>query len=141
MRFLGILFVICICSHLSNAQETRLDSIKGTWNYESPKAKTKLSYKFDIDNKFTGITEHKETEIQVKGTYEFDKLGDLDRLILTTPNKEDATRTLISYHFIKFLGADTIKLQPVSDRQADWLKENKINTMIFLRKTDKKKKD
>ena len=140
MKFLGILFIICVCSYLSNAQQTSLDSIKGAWNYESPKAKTKLNYKFDLDNKFTSITERKETEIQVNGTYEFDKLGELDRLILTTLNKEDGTRTHIAYHFIKFLGTDTIKLQPVNDKQTNWLRETKSNTMVFARKTEKKKK-
>ena len=140
MKCLGLLFIICICSYTSNAQKTSLDSIKGTWNYESPKAKTKLSYKFDIDNKFTSITERKETETQVDGSYEFDKVADLDRLILTTTSKEDATRTHILYHLFKFTSPDTIKLQSVNDKQTSWIKETKKNTMVFVRKTEKPKK-
>lgn len=141
MKFLGTLFIICICSYLSNAQVISLDSIKGTWNYESPKAKTKLTYKFDLDNKFTSIAERKETETQVNGAYQFDKIGDLDRLILITTSKEDATRTHTLYHFFKFLGSDTIQLQPVNIKQTTWLKETKKNTMVFVRKTEKPKKD
>lgn len=140
MKFLALLFIICIYSFATNAQETNLDSIKATWNYESPKAKTKLSYKFDVDNKFTSITERKETEIIVDGSYEFDKIGDLDRLILKTASKEDGTRTHTLYHFIKFSGPDTLKLQLVNDKQMTWLKESKRNTMVFVRKTEKPKK-
>lgn len=141
MKLLALLFITCIYSFETNAQEINLDSIKATWNYESPKAKTKLSYKFDLDNKFTSITERKETEIKVEGSYEFDKIGDLDRLILKTASKEDGTRTHTIYHFMKFSGPDTLKLQPVNDKQTSWLKETKRNTMIFVRKKEKDKSE
>jgi hypothetical protein len=140
MKFLGLLTIICIYAIGANAQEINLDSIRGTWNYESPKAKTKLSYKFDFENKFTSITERKETETQINGAYAFDKVSDLNRLIITSSSKEDGTRTHTLYYFIKFIGTDTLKLQPVNDKEINWLRETKKNTMVFVRKKEKVKK-
>jgi hypothetical protein len=140
MKFLGILSIICIYTIGANAQEINLDSIRGTWNYESPKAKTKLSYKFDFENRFTSVTERKETETQINGAYAFDKVSDLNRLILTSASKEDGTRTHTLYYFIKFIGTDSLKLQPVNDKEINWLKETKKNTMVFVRKKEKLKK-
>lgn len=140
MKFLSTIIAVFLCFSYAKAQEINYQSIKGTWDYKSPKAKTTLSYKFDIDNKFTSITERKETEIKIDGNYQFDKIGDLDRLILTTANKEDGTKTQMLYHFIKFIATDTIKIQQINDKQTVWLQENKRNTMIFIRKKEKPKK-
>ena len=140
MKFLGLLTIICIYAIGANAQEINLDSIRGTWNYESPKVKTKSSFKFDFENKFTSITERKETETQINGAYAFDKVSDLNRLIITNSSKEDGTRTHTLYYFIKFIGTDTLKLQPVNDKETNWLNETKKNTMIFVRKKEKVKK-
>ena len=68
MKFLSLLVVICFSLLNANAQEINYETIKGMWEYQSPKAKTKLTYKFDLENKFTSITERKENEIQVIGS-------------------------------------------------------------------------
>ena len=131
MKFLSLLFVICLSLLDTNAQEINYETIKGTWEYKSPKAKTKLTYKFDLENKFTGITERKGDEIQINGSYEFDKKDNLDRLILNTIDRENGTRTQILYRLIKSLRPDTLKIQQVNEKQAKWLPETKRNTMTL----------
>ena len=118
-------------------QNVNHESLKGEWEYKSPKGKSKLSYKFDVEQKFTSISEHKEKEVKTDGSYELDKRVDLDRLILTIGATGNSTRTQMSYHWIKFLSPDTIKLQNANDRQTSWVKETKRNTFIFIRKQEK----
>lgn len=141
MKFFSTLLLICLYFSTANAQEVNYQSIKGTWEYKSPKGKSNLSYKFDADNKFTSITERKESEVQVDGTYEIDKIGDLDRLKLTSIDKENSARTLILYHFIKFVGADTLRIQHRNDKQTAWSRETRRNTMTFVRKKEKVKEE
>lgn len=139
MKILAILFILCVNAVSLNAQNTNSEVIKGSWQYKSPRGKTKLTYKFDLENKFTSTVEHNETETLTLGTYEFDKIAGMDRLILSSTNKEDGTRTDMVYHLIKFTAPDTIKLQKVNPKQNTWLKETKKNTMVFVRKTEKPK--
>ena len=139
MKFLSITLVICLYFSSTKAQEVNYKSVKGLWEYESPKGKNKLTYKFDEEKKFTCLTEHKESEVQTEGLYEFDKKGELDRLKLTTADKANSTRSQILYHFIKFTGPDTLKIQKVNDKQTEWLPERRKNTMIFVRKKEKTK--
>ncbi|TKC05601.1 hypothetical protein FA048_17940 [Pedobacter polaris] len=139
MKFLSMILVICLYFSNTKAQEVNYQSIKGSWEYKSPKGKTKLTYKFDVDNKFTSLTEHKEKELQAEGMYEFDKKDDLDRLKLTLTDKANSNQSQILYHFIKFAGADTLKIQSVNDKQTKWLPERRRNTMIFVRKKEKPK--
>lgn len=124
---------------MASAQELNQDSILGTWQYKSPKGKNKLTYKFDLEKKFLSTMERNENETITEGTFEFDKINDLDRLILTFDDKTNSTRSLITYHLIKPIGADTIKLQSVNDKQTSWARETKRNTMIFVRKKEKAK--
>ena len=139
MKSLTVILLICLSFFKTAAQELNSQFIKGTWVYKSANGKSKLSYKFDVDNKFTNTTERNEKEEQTIGTYELNKRGDIDRLKLISTSKEDGTRTNVLYHFIKFSGPDTLKLQQVNDRQTNWLKETKKNTRIFIRKTEKPK--
>jgi len=139
MKFLSIALVMCLYFSSTKSQEVNYQSMMGSWTYKSPKGKTTLSYKFDVDNKFTSITEYDEKEVQVEGMYELDKKGDLDRLKLTLVDKADGTRTHILYHFIKFAGPDTLKIQIVNDKQTKWLTERRKNTMVFVRKKAKTK--
>ncbi|MFD0939494.1 hypothetical protein [Pedobacter boryungensis] len=141
MKFLSMLIIICLYFSLANAQVINYKSIKGTWEYESPKKKNKLTYKFDVDNKFISILERKGNELQTDGSYEIYKTGDLDQLKLTTPDKGSGVRTLILYYFIKPLGPDTIKIQHVNDKQTNWLRETRKNTMTFIRKKEKVKEE
>lgn len=140
MKSLFTLLIICIYSIGVHAQEVNFKTIEGTWDYESPKGKTKMSYKFEEDNKFTSVTERKENETQMDGSYTFDKVGDLDRLIISHTPKEDGTKTITSYYLIKFSGMDTIKTQHVNGKQQNWLRETPKNTMVFVRKKDGNKK-
>jgi hypothetical protein len=140
MKFTCILLAIYLyTSSIANAQELNYDLIKGTWEYKSPEGKTKLSYKFDVDKKFNGTIEHDETELKTEGLYEFDKKGDLDRLKLTTADPGNSTRTQITYHLIKIISADTIKVQNATDKQTTWSSETSKNTMVFIRKKEKEK--
>jgi hypothetical protein len=139
MKSLFTLLIICIYSIGVHAQEVNFKTIEGTWDYESPKGKTKMSYKFEEDNKFISVTERKENETQMDGSYTFDKVGDLDRLIISHTPKEDGTKTITSYYLLKLVGSDTIKMQHVNDKQSRWLKETPKNTMVFVRKKDEAK--
>jgi hypothetical protein len=141
MKFFAILFTIFLSVSYARAQEINYKSIMGTWQYKSPNGKNKLSYKFDVEKKFVSTLERNENETITEGMFEFDKKGEFDRLILTFPDKENSVRTLMTYHFIKFIGADTIKLQHVNVKQAEWYKENRRNTMVFVRKKDKPKEE
>jgi len=141
MKSFSTLLLIFLYFSIANAQEINYQSIKGTWEYESPKKKSKLSYKFDVDNKFTSITERKGNEVQVDGSYEIYKTGNLDQLKLTSTNKENSASTLILYHFIKFLGPDTLKIQHANDKQTNWSRETRRNTMTFIRKKEKVKEE
>ena len=141
MKSFSTLLLIFLYFSIANAQEINYQSRKGTWEYESPKKKSKLSYKFDVDNKFTSITERKGNEAQVDGSYEIYKTGNLDQLKLTSTNKENSASTLILYHFIKFLGPDTLKIQHVNDKQTNWSRETRRNTMTFIRKKEKVKEE
>jgi len=139
MKSLTVILFISLSFFKTAAQEVNSQFIKGIWEYKSANGKSKLSYKFDVDNKFTNTNERSEKEEQTIGSYELDKKGDIDRLKLIATSKEDGTRTNILYHFIEFSGPDTLKLQLVNDRQTNWLKETKKNTKIFIRKTEKPK--
>ncbi|MBB2147130.1 hypothetical protein GM921_16620 [Pedobacter sp. LMG 31464] len=141
MKFFSTLLLVSLYFSTANAQEISYQSVKGTWEYESPKKKSKLSYKFDVDNKFKSITERKGNEIQVDGTYEIYKNGNLDQLKLTSADKENSARTQILYHFIKFIGPDTLKMQRVNDKQTNWSRETRRNTMTFVRKKEKVKEE
>lgn len=140
MKSLLTLLIICIYAIPLHAQDVNYKTMEGTWDYKSPKGKTKLSYKFEEDNKLTSISERKDTETLIDGSYTFDKVGDLDRLIISHTPKEDGTKTITSYYLIKFSGTDTIKTQHVNSKQAKWLKETPKNTMVFVRKKDEGKK-
>ena len=139
MKSLFTVLIICIYSIAVHAQEVNFKTMEGTWDYKSPKGKTKMSYKFEEDNKFTSVTERKENETQMDGSYTFDKVGDLDRLIISHTPKEDGTKTITSYYLLKLVGTDTIKTQHVNDKQSRWLKETPKNTMVFVRKKDEAK--
>lgn len=142
MKSIVTFLLICLYATPLQAQDIDFKTLEGTWNYESPKGKTKMSYKFEEDNKFTSITERKEAEVLMDGSYIFDKIGDLDRLIISHTSKEDGTKTITSYYLIKLVYKDTIKTQHVNNKQAKWLKETPKNTMIFVRNKDNgKKKD
>ncbi|RZJ79577.1 MAG: hypothetical protein EOO47_10380 [Flavobacterium sp.] len=140
MKSLVILLIICIYAIPLHAQDMNYKTIEGTWDYKSPKGKTKLSYKFEEDNKFTSVTERKENETLMDGSYIFDKVRDLDRLIISYTPKEDGTKTITSYYLIKFSGIDTIKTQQVNGKQLNWLRETPKSTMVFVRKKDEAKK-
>ncbi|TKB99455.1 hypothetical protein [Pedobacter cryotolerans] len=140
MKSLFTLLIICIWATSVRAQEVNFKTIEGTWDYKSPKGKTKMSYKFEEDNKFTSVTERKETETLLDGSYTFDKIGDLDRLIISHIPKENGTKTITSYYLIKFSGIDTIKTQHVNGKQLNWLRETPKSTMVFVRKKDEAKK-
>lgn len=140
MKCLFTLITISIYLIPLHAQEVNFKTMEGTWEYKSPKGKTKMSYKFEDDHKFTSITERKETERQIDGSYIFDKIGNLNRLIISHTPKEDGTKTITSYYLIKFSGTDTIKTQYVNGKQLSWLRETPKNTMIFVRKKDEAKK-
>ncbi|MFI5450670.1 hypothetical protein ACHMWN_00800 [Pedobacter sp. UC225_61] len=141
MKSFSTLLLIFLYFSIANAQEINYKSIKGTWEYESPKKKNKLNYKFDVENKFTSILERKGNEVQADGSYEIYKTGDLDQLKLITSDKANGVRTVILYHFIKFLGPDTLKIQHVNDKQTNWSKETRRNTMTFIRKKEKVKEE
>ena len=140
MKSLFTLLIICIYAIAVHAQEVNFKTIEGTWDYKSPKGKTQMSYKFEEDNNFTSVTERKENETQMDGSYTFDKVGDLDRLIISHTPKEDGTKTITSYYLLKLVDSDTIKTQHVNDKQSRWLKETPKNTMVFVRKKDEAKK-
>ncbi|RZL31127.1 MAG: hypothetical protein EOP00_35475 [Pedobacter sp.] len=139
MKFFITLLLICVYISKTEAQEVKNQSIKGSWEYKSPKGKSKLVYKFDLDNKFTSTTERNEKEELITGSYEIDKKGEIDRLILSQTNKENGTQTHILYHLIKFVGPDTLKVQAVNEKQSTWLTERRKNTMTFIRKVEKPK--
>lgn len=140
MKSLITLLIICICTISLHAQEVNFKTMEGTWEYKSPKGKTKISYQFEEDNKFTSVTERKENETLMDGSYNFDKIGDLNRLIISHTPKENGTKTITSYYLIKFSGTDTIKTQHVNGKQQNWLRETPKNTMVFVRKKDEAKK-
>jgi hypothetical protein len=125
----------------ANAQEVNYGLIMGTWEYKSPKGKSKLSYKFDVDKKFISLLERNETELKTQGSYELDKKGDLDRLKLTPTEAGNSKHSQIIYHLIKAIGPDTVKLQLVNDKQTIWSGENRRNTMVFVRKKEKPKSE
>ena len=133
--------VICIYFNLAtvSAQEVNINTVAGKWEYESPKKKSKVLYNFELDNNFTSTTERNEKEIVVKGSYEFDKKNDLDRIKLSLPSETDQTTTIINIYFIKFLGTDTLKAQLTTNKAEKWHTENRKNTMTLIRKKDKPK--
>ncbi|RZJ19750.1 MAG: hypothetical protein EON51_16750 [Acinetobacter sp.] len=136
---MSIILFLCISFFNANAQEVNDKSLAGKWEYESPKKKTKVSYDFAVDKNFTSTTEHKEKELVTKGLYQIDKVGDIDRLKLSTPSAESQSKTIINTYFIKFLSIDTLKVQTVTDKQDAWRSENRRNTMVFVRKKEKGK--
>ncbi|RZK36721.1 MAG: hypothetical protein EOO90_26805 [Pedobacter sp.] len=139
MKFLSIILILSMCFSNAKTQEVNDKSLAGKWEYESPKKKTKVSYHFALDKNFTSTTEHKEKEVVTKGLYQIDKIGDIDRLKLSTPSAESQSKTIINTYFIKFLSADTLKVQMVTDKQDAWRSENRRNTMLFIRKKEKAK--
>lgn len=139
MKFLSFILVICLYFSNTNAQEVNYKSLAGKWEYESPKKKTKVAYDFALDKNYTSTTEHKEKEVVTKGLYLIDKINGIDRLKLSSPSAEAQSKTIINNYFIKFLHADTLKVQMVTDKQEEWRSENRRNTMIFIRKKEKSK--
>lgn len=132
---------ICICFNLATsfAQEVNINTLAGKWEYESPKKKSKVLYNFGLDNNFSSTTERSEKEIVVKGSYEFDKKNEIDRLKLSIPSETDQTKTIINTYFIKFSGLDTLKAQLVTNKDEHWRPENRKTTMTLIRKKEKPK--
>ncbi|TCC87048.1 hypothetical protein EZ428_22890 [Pedobacter frigiditerrae] len=139
MKFLSIMLVICLYWSNTKAQGVNYQSLAGKWEYDSPKKKNKVLYDFALDKNFTSTTEHKEKELVVKGTYQIDKINEIDRLKLSTLSAETQSKTIINNYFVKFLNIDTLKVQMVTDKQENWRPENRRNTMIFTRKKEKPK--
>ncbi|WP_316772116.1 hypothetical protein [Pedobacter frigiditerrae] len=139
MKILSFILVICLYFSNTKAQEITYKSLAGKWEYESPKKKTKVLYEFAIDKSFTSTTEHKEKELVLKGTYQIDKINEIDRLKLSTLSAETQSKTIINSYFIKFMNTDSLKVQIVTDKQEVWRSENRRNTMIFVRKKEKPK--
>lgn len=141
MKTLIYVLFICICSNLAtvSAQEVTYGALEGKWEYDSPKKKNKVLYNFDREKNFTSTTERKEKELVVKGSYQIDKKNEIDRLRLSILSEDSQAKTIINNYFIKFLGADSLKVQMVTDKQENWRPENRRNTMVFIRQKEKPK--
>ena len=124
---------------IAGAQEININTLAGKWEYESPKKKSKVLYNFGLDNNFISTTERNEKEITIKGSYEFDKKNELDRLKLNIPSETDPTKTIINIYFIKLIGTDTLKAQLVTNKDDRWYHQNRKNTMTLIRKKEKPK--
>jgi hypothetical protein len=139
MKFSGFVLTICFYLFLSpaSAQEITYEKLFGNWEYKSPKGKSTLTYDLTLEKKFVCLTEHKAAELKTEGSFTLDKKGGNDRLVLNTNVEGLKTKTHTSYHFIKFMGPDTLKVQQVNDRQEQWRSETRKNTMLFVRKKEK----
>jgi hypothetical protein len=115
------------------------DTLFGKWEYESPSKNIKLTYDFTLEKKFVSLAEHKEKEIKTAGDFKLDKKGGIDRLVLTTKSGTATPQPHTTYHFLKFSGPDTLKIQLANNRLSYWQPETTLNTLKFIRKKEKAK--
>ncbi len=139
MKSLGFVLTICFYFNLAtaDAQQISYETLAGNWEYASPIRKDKITYNLGLDKKFLGKTERNEKEIIAKGDYQIEKKGALDRLRLNL--LVEGTKTHVNYYFVKFISADSLKVQPVNAKEAKWKEETQKNTMTFTRIKDKPK--